>query len=68
MTDLTDRQLALLMDLAALQDAGMVFAGAELVYTSRSGRNNSVQLDPVVTEKGRGAVKALASRRTILRP
>ena len=67
MGELTDRQLALLMDLAALQESGMIFGGDALILTL-NGKQQSVLLDPVVTEKGLGAVKALASRRTVLRP
>ncbi|MEM6623911.1 MAG: hypothetical protein AAF674_16915 [Pseudomonadota bacterium] len=65
MTDLTDRQLALLMDLAALEDAGLIEPPSTL--TIKMGRqSHSVDLDGVLTERGRGSVRALASRSRVL--
>ena len=65
--ELTDRQLALLIDLVALERAGMIFGGDVLQLVIGS-RTREVNLDAVVTPAGHGAVKALASRRKVLAP
>lgn len=61
MTELNDRQLLLLMDLHVLEEAGMINEGCALDLKV-NGRTDTVEIDGVITEAGKGAAMAYKAR------
>lgn len=67
-TKLTDRQLSLLMDLVALERAGMIQNHDNWAYFyDFVDREQAIDLPPTVTDLGRETVKEIIETRKVLK-
>ena len=66
-TKLTDRQLSLLVDLVALEDAGMIKRDNWAYFYNSDDCEQTIDLPPTVTDRGRETVKEIIETRKVLK-